>query len=167
MGHPLGLICILFKLNRTWWFTRQIIEYPVDPTHFVYDSAHDGLQYGKWNFCTFCSHEVYCVDCTQCHCIVVGSLVTHNTYRTHVCECCEVLVRHPCRCFAVFLFVFCCRLVYFLPVDGIGILHDSDFIGTYFADDTDSKSRSWEWLTEYQMFWKSQFQSGFPHFVLE
>ena len=58
-------------------------------------------------------------------------------------------------------------LVHFLAVDGIGILHDLDFLGIYFSDDTDTESRSREWLTENKFFRDAKFKSGFSYLILE
>ncbi len=88
------------------------------------------------------------LHCSKCNSIIVCSeIVTHNTYASHIGEGCEVLVgiQFSCRSF-----LYCCGLVNLFTVDEICILYDTNFLSGYFADNTDSKSRSWEWLTEYQ-----------------
>ena len=55
----------------------------------------------------------------------------------------------------------------FFAVDGIGILNDAYFFCGYFADDTDSESWAWEWLTEYQLFRDSKLQTGLAYLVFE
>ncbi len=49
----------------------------------------------------------------------------------------------------------------------VGILYDAYFFGGYFADDTDSKSRAREWLTEYEFFRNSKLKAGFSYFIFE
>ena len=39
----------LFKLNRPWWFARQIIEYSIDSLYLIDDPAHYFLQYFERN----------------------------------------------------------------------------------------------------------------------
>ena len=53
------------------------------------------LQYCERNLCCFGGHEVDGIDCTQCNCVIIGSLITHNTNGTHVGQGCKILVRHP------------------------------------------------------------------------
>ena len=158
---------LLFKLNRSRWLTRQIIEYTVYPAYLVDDSAHYCLQYCKWNLCTFGGHEIDGIYGAQCNCVVVGSLVAHNTNGTHVGQGCEILVRHPGWSFAVFFLVSSYCLVHFFPVDGIGILYDADFLSIDFTDDSDTKTRAREWLTEYQMLRNSKFKTGFTNLIFE
>ena len=81
--------CVLFKLNRSRWFTRQIIEYSIHPTHLIDNSAHNRLKYCKRNLGRLGCHEINRIDCTQCNCVVVSSLITHNTNGTHVGEGCK------------------------------------------------------------------------------
>ncbi len=80
-----------FELNRSWWFTCQIIHYTINAFYFIDDSAHYSLEYLKWYLGAFCRHEIYGVDCTKCNSIIVGSFITHNTNGTHVCQCYKVL----------------------------------------------------------------------------
>ena len=55
----------------------------------------------------------------------------------------------------------------FFTVDVVCVLNDAYFLFGYFSDDTDSKTRAREWLTEYQSFRNSKLQSGFADFVFE
>ena len=64
-------------------------------------------------------------------------------------------------------FVSCNCFVHFVTVNVIGILDDADFFCIYLTDDTDSKTRAREWLTEYQFFRNAEFQSGFADFIFE
>ena len=41
------------------------------------------------------------------------------------------------------------------------------FSAVDFADDTDTKSRSREWLTEYQLLRNAKLQTGFADLILE
>ena len=75
---PFMKLCLLFKLNRSRWLARQIVKYSIDPTHLVYNSAHDCLEHCEWNLGTLGCHEIYSVYGTQCNCVIVGSLVAHN-----------------------------------------------------------------------------------------
>lgn len=54
-----------------------------------------------------------------------------------------------------------------VAVDVVGVLNDADFFCRYFADDTDSKARTREWLAAYQIFRDAEFAAGFTNFVLE
>lgn len=157
----------LFKLNRSRWFTSQIIEYSVDPTHLIYNSAHDCLENLKWNLCALCCHEINCVDCTKCNRIIVSSFVTHNTNGTHVSEGCEILIWHPCWSLAVSFLVLSYGLVNLRTVDEVSILNDTNLISCYLSDNSDSKSRTWEWLTEYKMFWYSKLKTSLTNLILE
>ena len=76
---PFMKLCLLFKLNRSRWLTSQVIEYPINPTHLIYNSAHNCLEYLKWYLGTFRCHKVNCIDCTKCNCVVISSFITHNT----------------------------------------------------------------------------------------
>ena len=157
----------LFEFDSSRWFAGQIIKYSVDSANLVDDSAHDALQYCKWNFCRFGGHKVDGINCTKCNCIVIRSFVTHYTNGTHVSQGCEILVRHPGWCCSMLCFVSCNCFVHFVTVNVIGILDDADFFCIYLTDDTDSKTRTREWLTEYQFFRNAEFQSGFADFIFE
>ena len=54
-----------------------------------------------------------------------------------------------------------------LTVDGVSILNNSYLLGSYFTDNSNSKTWTWEWLTEYQLFWNSKLQARFTDLVLE
>ena len=66
----------------------------------------------------------------------------------------------------LFLVSFCC-FINLITVDIICILYDTYFFCIYFTDDTDAKTRTWEWLTEYQFFWDSKLQTCFTYFIFE
>ena len=134
--------CVLFKLNRSRRFTRQIIHYTVYALHLIYNSCHNLLQYLEWNLGAIRGHEIAGVDCTECNRVVIGTLVAHNADTSHIGQCCEILSK--------VLGKSC--LGDLLAVDVICILHDTYLVGSYFTDDTDTKSWSWEWLTVYQIF---------------
>ena len=78
--------CTLLKLNRSRWFTGQIVEYSVHASYLVDDTAHYGLEDVERNFGGFCCHEVNGVDGTKGYGVVVGPFVTHDAYGTHICE---------------------------------------------------------------------------------
>ena len=139
----------LLKLDSSWRFAGQIIKYAVDSANFVDDSAHNALQYCERDFCCLGGHKVDGIDCTKCNCVIISSLITHYTNGTHVCQGCKILVRHPGWCHTMLCFVSCNCFVHFITVNVIGILNDADFFCVYFTDDTDSKTRTREWLTEY------------------
>ena len=147
----------LFKLNRTRWLTRQIIEYTVDPFNLVDDPTHNLLQHIPRNIRSFRSHKVDRTYRTQCHSVIVGSLVTHNTYGTHIGQCGKVLVD---LCINTGF----CDL---LAVDGVGILHDLYLFFGNLTDDSDTKSRARERLTEYQVLWNAKLQTNFTNLILE
>ena len=67
----------------------------------------------------------------------------------------------------MFVFVGFCSLVHFFTIDEISVLYDANFISVYLADDTNAKSRTWEWLTEYEFFRNAKFQTCFTHFIFE
>ena len=140
----------LFKLNRSWWFAGQIIEYAVYPFYFVDDSAHHFLQSFKRNLRCLGGHEVDGVYGAEGHGVVVGSFVSHNANGTHVGEGGEILADGAVKT----------DFGDFFAVDGIGILNDTDFFGGYFADDTDTQTRARERLAEYQIFRDAQFETA-------
>ena len=49
----------------------------------------------------------------------------------------------------------------------IGILYDTNLVACYFADNSYSKSWTWEWLTEHKMFWYAKFKTSLTYFILE
>ena len=55
----------------------------------------------------------------------------------------------------------------FFAPDRVGVLYHFDFLGGYFANDTDAKSRARDWLTEYEVFWDAELKAGFSYFVFE
>lgn len=56
--------CTLFKLNRSRWFTGQVIHYPVDTLHFVYNSCHYLLENFKRYVGAVGGHEIAGVYCS-------------------------------------------------------------------------------------------------------
>ena len=75
--------------------------------------------------------------------------------------------RHPGWSFAIFFLVSSYCLVHFFPVDGISILYDADFLSIDFTDDSDTKTRTREWLTEYQILRNSKLKTGFTNLIFE
>ena len=132
----------LFKLNRSRWLTRQIIEYSIHPTNFIYNSAHHFIQNFIRNLRRLCSHEINRINGSKSYSIIISSLITHNTNASHIRKCCKILTNCLIKSGIFNLFT----------INSICILNDTNFLSCYFADDTYSKSRSWEWLTEYESF---------------
>ena len=64
-------------------------------------------------------------------------------------------------------FIFFGSFLHFASVDPVGILYDTYFVRGYFSDDTDSKSWTWEWLTEYEIIWKAKLKTCFTNLILE
>ena len=147
----------LLKLNRSRRLTSQIIEYPVDSLNLIYDSRHYGLQHLKRNICAFCGHEINSLHGTKRNGIIVRSLIAHNADTAHVCEGGKILVDVAVET------SFC----NFFTVNRICILHDADFFSGYLADDTNSKSRTREWLTEYEVFRNAEFETDFADLIFE
>ena len=85
------------------------------------------------------------------------SLIAHNSDTSHIGEPGEILSDTPVQSCVGDLF----------SVDRICILHDLDLLRGHLADDTDSKSRSREGLTEYKVFRDSKFKSGFSNLIFE
>ena len=67
----------------------------------------------------------------------------------------------------MFFFVVGGCIVDFFTVDVVCILYDAYFFLGDFTDDTDSKSRAREWLTEYQSFRNSKFKASFTDLIFE
>ena len=146
----------LFKLNRSWWLTREIIEYAVHSLDLIDDSAHHGLEYLEWNLSCIGGHEIDGAHCTHGNGIIIGTLITHDSYASHIGQSGKILVRHPGWFLAVcFLVLFCCFFD-FASVDPVGILYDADLLGSNFTDDSDSKSRAREWLAVYKVIRKAK-----------
>ena len=157
----------LFKLNRSRRLTSKIIEYAVYALNFINNTVHHLIKYCIRNLSRLRSHEVNGLNGAERHCIIVCSEVSHYTYASHICKGCKVLVRHPGRIFSVFFFVVGGCIVDFFTVDVVCILYDAYFFLGDFTDDTDSKSRAREWLTEYEVFRDAEFQTGFSYFIFE
>lgn len=114
------------------------------------------MEYLEWNFGALGGHEVGCVYGAESYGVVIGTFVTHNTDAAHVGKGCEVLTE-----------AFDAGFGDLVAVDVVGVLNDADFFCRYFADDTDSKARTREWLAAYQIFRNAEFTAGFTNFVLE
>lgn len=132
---------ILLKLNSCRRFSCTIVHNSVNTFYFINNTICNLCKYFPWELCSFCCHEVTCVDRTKCNSIIVGSEVTHDTDRTHIGQCCKVLSK---------TFVNAC-LGNFFAVDVICFLYDLNFLFGNFADDTDTKTRAREWLTVYKV----------------
>lgn len=81
----------LFEFDRSRWFARQIVEYAVDASYLVDDSAHYRLEDVEWNVGCLGGHEVNGVDCAECNGIIVGTLIAHDSDGTHVGKGREIL----------------------------------------------------------------------------
>ena len=114
------------------------------------------MKYLEWDFGALGGHEVSCVYGAESYGVIVGTFVTHNTDAAHVGKGCEVLAE-----------AFDAGFGDLVAVDVVGVLNDADFFCRYFADDTDSKARTREWLAAYQIFRDAEFAAGFTNFVLE
>ena len=142
--------CLLFKLNRSRRFPRTIIQYAVYTFHLIDDSTCNFSEYFPRKFCGFCGHEIGCEDGTKCDGIVIGSDIAHTAYGTHIGQGCEVLTE--CA-------VDTC-LGDLLAVDSVCILYDAYLLCGYLTDDTNTKSRTRERLTVYQIFRNTKLQTG-------
>ncbi len=136
------------KLYRSRRFTRQIIHNPVHTPNLINNAVHYFIQHLIRNLRRLGCHKVNRCHGTKCHCIVVGSLVTHDTDRTHIGQCRKILVRHPRRVLAMLVLVLLRCTVNLFAVNGICILYDFYLVRRNITDNTDSKTRSREWLTE-------------------
>ena len=125
--------------------------------HLIDDPAGHLLQYFIRDLCALCGHEVDGLHGSQCDGVIIGSLIPHNAYGSHIGQGCEVLVD---------LAILTC-VSDFLAVDGICILYDLDLLGGYFADDTDTQSGTGERLTEYQVLRDTKLQSYLTDLILE
>ena len=67
----------------------------------------------------------------------------------------------------MFFLILSCSIVYLFTINEICILYDTYFLCGNFTDNTDSKSRSREWLTEYQSLRNSKLQTCFTNLILE
>ena len=83
--------CPLFKLNRSRWFARQVVEYSVYAPDLIYDSAHYRLEDVERNVGCLGGHEVNGVDGAECNGIIVGTLIAHDSDGTQIGKGREVL----------------------------------------------------------------------------
>ena len=147
----------LFKFDGCRWFSCAIIHNAIDVFYFIYNSARCFSDDIPRNFCAFGCHEIGSGYGTEGNGIIIRSFISHDSNRTHVGQCCEVLAD----------FVGDSGFVDFFAPDRVGVLYHFDFLGGYFADDTDAKSRAREWLTEYEVFRDAELKAGFSYFVFE
>ena len=67
----------------------------------------------------------------------------------------------------MFFLILSCSIVYLFTINEICILYNTNLLCSNFTDNTDSKSRSREWLTEYQSLRNSKLQTCFTNLILE
>ena len=84
--------CPLLELYRPRRFTGQIIEYPVNPPHFIYDPAHHPIKHFIRDLRRLSCHEVNRLHRSQCHGIVICPFISHNSDASHICQRRKVLV---------------------------------------------------------------------------
>ena len=161
------LKCPLFKLYSPRWFTCQIVEYSIDSSYLVDNSAHNSLKHLKRYLCRLSGHKVDGVDCAECNGIIISTLIAHYTDRTHVGESGKILVRHPGRDRAVFASVCLNCLVNLLAVDCIGVLNDADLLSVGLTDNSYAKTRTREWLAEYKALRNTKLKAGLADLILE
>ena len=145
------------KLDRCRWFSGAIVHDAVDVFDFVYDSTGCSSDDIPRDFGAFGCHEIGGGDGAEGDGIIIRSFISHDSNGTHVGQGCEVLAD----------FVGDSGFVDFFAPDRVGVLYHFDFLGGYFADDTDAKSRAREWLTEYEVFRDAELKAGFSYFVFE
>lgn len=56
---------------------------------------------------------------------------------------------------------------YFFTEDSICFTNNSEFIFSYFAKNADSKTRTWEWLTPYEVMRNAEFFTYCTNFIFE
>ena len=147
----------LFKLNRRWWLSSAVIHDSVHALHFIHDPAGHLGKYLPGDLCSFCCHEIGSIYGSQCHCIIIGAFITHNTNTSHIGKGCEVLAK---------------TLVHtgfgnLLTVDCICVLNDTNLLGSNLSNDTDSKTGAGERLTVYEVLRNTKFETGTTNLVLE
>ena len=147
----------LFKFDGCRWFSCAIIHNAIDVFYFIYNSARCFSDDIPRNFCAFGCHEIGSGYGTEGDSIIIRSFISHDSDRTHIGQCCEVLAD----------FVSDSGFVNFFTPDCVGILNHFNFLSGYFTDDTNTKTRTWEWLTEYKIFRNSEFKTGFSYFIFE
>ena len=147
----------LLKLDRCRWFSGAVVHDAVDVFDFVYDSTGCSSDDIPRDFGAFGGHEIGGGDGAEGDGVIVGSFISHDSDGAHVGQGCEVLAD----------FVGDSGFVDFFAPDRVGVLYHFDFLGGYFADDTDAKSRAREWLTEYEVFRDAELKAGFSYFVFE
>ena len=115
------------------------------------------MKYLPWNLGAFGGHKVAGHYSSKGNSIIVGSEVTHYTYRAHIGECCKVLTQvlvHP-------------SLGNFLTINCVSILNDFYLLSSYLANNTNTEARTWERLTIYQIFRNLQLTAGLTNLILK
>ena len=128
----------LLELYRPRRFARQVIEYAVHAADFFDDAGHDRIENFVRNPRGIGRHEVGRGDRTDDAGIIIRSFIAHAADGAHVGEGCEVLVRISVET----------GLCHLLAEDRIGILYETNLLGSDFTNDTDRKTRTRERLTE-------------------
>ena len=147
----------LFKLNRSRWLTGQIIEYSIHPTHLIDNPAHYRLQHLERDLRRLRGHEIHRIHGAQCNCIIIGSLIPHDSDASHIGERRKILTDRTVQS----------GFRNLLAVDGISVLHNADFLCRHLADDADAESRSRERLAEYQILRNAKLKACLTHLILE
>ena len=147
----------LFPLDGCRWFGGDIVADAVDVVDFVYDTNRNLVQNFVRDSCPVSGHKVGGGYTAQSEGVIIGSEVTHNADRTHVGQNCEVLMnRFVQSCF--------CDLI---TEDEISVTQNVQFFLGNFTDNTDCKTRTWEWLTVYQIVRQTELSAQCANFVFE
>ena len=147
----------LFPLNSCRWFRGDVVADAVDMVNLVDDADGNLVENLVRDSCPVSGHEVGGCNAAECEGIIVGSEVAHNAYGAHVCQNCEVLVN---------------RLVQtsfsdLVAEDEVSFAQNIQFFLGDVADNTDSKTRTREWLTVYQIIRQTELTAECANFVLE
>lgn len=87
----MALFCLL-KLNRPRRLTCYIIEYPIYMVYLIDNSVGHLFKYFPRESCRFGCHKVYCFYGAEGYGVVIGPVITHYSYASHIGEGCKVLV---------------------------------------------------------------------------
>ena len=126
------------KLYSRGRFGCAVIEHSVDTLYFVDNAVCNLRENFPRKLCAVGSHEVGGIDGTEDYGVIVCTLISHDSDRTHICKSCEVLSK---------TLVAAC-LCDFFTIDVIRILYYSDFICCDITNNSYSKSWFRERLTE-------------------
>ena len=121
-----------------WECSRLEMDGNVYDEFFVDDSGRDSSDQAPWELGKLGCHEVGRGDRTDDAGIIIRSFIAHAADGAHVGEGCEVLVRISVET----------GLCHLLAEDRIGILYETNLLGSDFTNDTDRKTRTRERLTE-------------------